>query len=122
MVGAAVRLAPPGPCLAVAEGLETAASFGELEGVATWATLGSANLAAFTPPACVRHLIIVASGDPGATAAASFLAQRMRARCDVTILSTPDGTKQTAPATKRPQRRSRFWSPDDFHAASGEWV
>ncbi len=91
IVGAAVRLAPPGPCLTVAEGLETAASFGELEGVATWATLGTANLAAFTPPACVRHLTIAASGDPVVTAAARFLAQRMRARCAVTIMQALDG-------------------------------
>ncbi len=89
--GGAVRLAEAGAFLAVAEGLETAASFQEFEGVATWATLGTANLEAFTPPARVRRLIIAADGDPAGMKAAHALASRLRSRCEVTISPAPRG-------------------------------
>ena len=99
LVGGAVRLAPPGPVLAVAEGLETAASFNELEGVATWATLGTANLEAFTPPAGVSRLIIAADGDAAGLRAARALAERARRRCDVTISPAPVGADWNDVAT-----------------------
>lgn len=91
LIGAVVRLAPVGPNLAVAEGMETAASYAELEGVPTWATLGTANLEAFRPPACVRHLTIAADGDATGLKAARTLAERIRSRCDVTIAPAPTG-------------------------------
>lgn len=91
LLGAAVRLAPPGPVLAVAEGLETAASYAKLEGVPTWATLGTANLEAFRPPSCVRRLIIAADGDKAGLKAAHALAEKLRSRCDVTIAPAPAG-------------------------------
>ncbi len=87
--GGAVRLAEAGASLALAEGLETAASFQEFEGVATWATLGTANLEAFTPPARVRRLVIAADGDPAGLKAAHVLAERLRSRCEVTITPAP---------------------------------
>ncbi len=99
LTGGAVRLAPPGPVLAVAEGLETAASFAELEGLATWATLGTANLEAFTPPACVRRLIIAADGDAAGLKSARALAERARRRCDVTISPAPVGADWNDVAT-----------------------
>ncbi len=89
--GGAVRLGEAGAFLAVAEGMETAASFQELEGVATWATLGTANLQAFTPPAQVRRLIIAADGDAAGLKAAHALAERLRSRCEVTISPAPRG-------------------------------
>lgn len=91
ILGAAVRLAAADAVLAVGEGLETCASFAKLEGVATWATLGTANLEAFRPPSCVRHLIIAADGDAPGLKAANVLAERLRSRCDVTIMPAPAG-------------------------------
>jgi putative DNA primase/helicase len=91
LIGASVRLAPPGSSLAVGEGIETSASFQKLEGVATWATLGTANLGTFSPPACVRRLIIAADGDPAGLKAAHALAARLQNRCIVTISQAPAG-------------------------------
>jgi hypothetical protein len=91
LLGAAVRLGPVGPDLAVAEGLETAASYAELEGIPAWATLGTANLEAFRPPSCVRRLTIAADGDPAGMKAAHTLAERLRSRCDVTIAAAAAG-------------------------------
>jgi putative DNA primase/helicase len=85
--------------LAVGEGLETCASFQELEGVVTWAALGTANLEAFTPPTCVRHLIIAADGDAAGMKAANALATRLRNRCDVTISPAPPGSDWNDVAT-----------------------
>lgn len=99
LLGAAVRLGPAGPELAIAEGLETAASYAELEGLPTWATLGTANLEAFNPPSCVRRLIIAADGDVAGLNAAHTLAERLRRRCDVTIASAPAGADWNDVAT-----------------------
>lgn len=97
IMGSAVRLLPGAPAMAVAEGLETAASYAELEGVPTWATLGTANLKMFEPPAYVRHLTIAADGDvPGLEAAHTLAA---RCRCDVTIASAPAGSDWNDVAT-----------------------
>ncbi len=91
LLGAAVRLAPVSEHLAVAEGLETAASYGELEGIPTWASLGTANLEAFRPPSCVRALTVAADGDAAGLKAAHVLAERLRGRCDLTIAPAPAG-------------------------------
>ncbi len=101
LIGAAVRLSPPGPELAIAEGLETAASYAELEGVPTWATLGTSNLEAFRPPASVRRLIIAADGDDAGMKAAHTLAEKLRGRCDVTIAPAPGGGDWNDVATGR---------------------
>jgi phage/plasmid primase-like uncharacterized protein len=94
-------MAPSGPVLAVAEGLETGASFAEFEGVATWATLGRAGLETFSPPGCVRHLIIAADGDEAGLKSARVLADQMRRRCDVTIMAAPSGADWNDVATGR---------------------
>jgi hypothetical protein len=99
LLGAAVRLAPAGASLAVAEGLETAVSFARLEAVATWACLGTANLRAFQPPAVVRHLTIAADGDAAGMDAALALAARLRPRCDVSIRPAPEGSDWNDVAT-----------------------
>ncbi len=100
LIGAAVRLSPlGGPDLAIGEGLETCASFGELEGWPTWATLGTANLEAFRPPSCVRRLIIAADGDAAGRKAAHTLAEKMRSRCDVTVTAAPAGADWNDVAT-----------------------
>ncbi len=62
--GGAIRLTPPAAMLALAEGPETALSFLELEGRATWATCGATNLSRVVLPAGVSDVII--AGDRGA--------------------------------------------------------
>jgi hypothetical protein len=99
LLGAAVRLAPAGLELAVGEGLETSASYAEFESLPTWATLGTANLEAFRPPSCVRHLVIAADGDEAGMKAAHALAERLRSRCDVTIAPAPAGADWNDVAT-----------------------
>jgi putative DNA primase/helicase len=89
---AAVWLAPAEPVLAVGEGVETCASFSTLHDVPTWATLGTGGLEAFEPPPCVRRLVVAADGDDAGRQAAYALADRMRRRCAVTIMSAPLGT------------------------------
>jgi hypothetical protein len=91
LVGCVVRLAPATDSLAIAEGMETAASYARLECVPAWASLGTANLEAFDPPARVRRLIIAADGDDAGQRAALALAERVRSRCDVTIHTAPRG-------------------------------
>jgi phage/plasmid primase-like uncharacterized protein len=101
LIGAAVRLAPAGLELAVAEGVETAASFSALEGLPTWATLGTSNLEAFNPPSCVRRLVVAADADPAGLKSAHVLAERLRSRCTVSIASAPAGADWNDVATRK---------------------
>jgi hypothetical protein len=90
--GSACRLfKPTGDTLAVAEGVETALAFYTLRKVPTWATFGSANLAAFEPPAGVRRLVIAADGDAPGMEAAQTLFDRLRRRVRCIIAPAPDG-------------------------------
>lgn len=74
--GCAVRLAKAAATLALAEGIETALSVRQATGVATWATLGTSNLASVELPACVREVIIFADGDDPGERAALVAAER----------------------------------------------
>ena len=49
--GAAIRLAPAGDALGIAEGIETALSASALFGVPCWAAVNAGMLAAWQPPA-----------------------------------------------------------------------
>jgi len=76
--GAAVRLFPAGPELAIGEGIETCLAFQQATGIPAWATLGD-NMANFEPPPIetVSTLILIEDQDkPGrrtvAKAAARF--------------------------------------------------
>ena len=73
--GGAIRLGRPEQgSLLVAEGLETAASAGQLFGLPAWALLNSQNLAAFDPPPEASQLIIAVDHDqPGLEAADGLL-------------------------------------------------
>ncbi len=84
----AVRLAPAGEVLGLAEGLETALSASELHGnVPVWAALGS-RLDAVAVPDIVKHLIIYADNDePGQRAAERAAAKRRAIGRRVEILS-----------------------------------
>jgi putative DNA primase/helicase len=74
--GAAVPLAPAGPLLAVAEGIETALSFMEATTVPTWAALSAGGIRNLVLPAIVREVIIAADPDPVGLIAARAAARR----------------------------------------------
>ena len=77
----AVRLAPAGEKLAVAEGVETALSIFQATHIPTWAALTASNLRCVTIPECVRELLVCADGDAAGEQAAQALALRfMRER------------------------------------------
>ena len=70
--GGAVRLAPPGPRMGIAEGIETALACQQATGIPTWAALSSGNLAqvALPPVSATTEVMIFADrGDVGIKAA-----------------------------------------------------
>jgi putative DNA primase/helicase len=78
--GAAVRLAPAGDALGIAEGIETALSASALFGVPCWAAANAGMLPAWQPPPEVKRIIVFSDNDPGyaGQAAAYALAKRLR--------------------------------------------
>jgi putative DNA primase/helicase len=78
--GSAIRLAPAGDALGIAEGIETALSASALFGMPCWAAVNAGMLAAWEPPPEATRIIIF--GDNDATyagqAAAYALARRLR--------------------------------------------
>ena len=78
--GGAIRLGPPDQgSLLVAEGLETAASAGQLFNVPAWALLNAHNLRAFEPPSHLTQLVIAADQDGPGLNAAHILSNRLSA-------------------------------------------
>ena len=64
--GGAVRLAPEGECLGLAEGIEDALSAMQLSGVGCWATAGAGRMASVQLPPQVREVHLFANADaPG---------------------------------------------------------
>jgi len=78
--GSAVRLAPAGPRLVVAEGVFTALSAGAWFGGPAWALLSTSNLRAWRPPAAVRAVLIAADRGADGEASARRLAAALAAR------------------------------------------
>jgi putative DNA primase/helicase len=74
--GGAVTLAPAGPMLAVAEGIETALSFMQAMEVPTWAALSAGGIRNLTVPEIVREIVIAADPDPVGLIAARAAARR----------------------------------------------
>jgi putative DNA primase/helicase len=58
-----IRLAPPGPILGIAEGVETALSASRLFGIPTWSVLSTYGIETFEPPAGLQRLIVFADHD-----------------------------------------------------------
>jgi putative DNA primase/helicase len=61
--GSAVRLAPEGPVMGIAEGLETALATMQLFGTPCWAALNAGLLEKFRPPPMVKQLVIYGDND-----------------------------------------------------------
>jgi putative DNA primase/helicase len=78
--GCAVRLAPAGDVLGIAEGVETALSAAAIDGVPVWAALNTSLLARFDPPAGVKTLRLYADRDEAGLTAALQLAERLQGR------------------------------------------
>lgn len=89
--GGAIRLAPMGDQLAVAEGIETALSYAALTGEPTWCCMSAAGLEAFEPPPGIEDLTIAADGDDPGMRAARALVERARRHCNVILNPAPDG-------------------------------
>ncbi|MCL4486335.1 MAG: toprim domain-containing protein [Nitrospirae bacterium] len=73
----AIQLAPHGAVLAVAEGVETAFSFGILSGLPVWSILSSGGIERFCPPAGVKKIVIGADHDKPGIKAAQVLVDRL---------------------------------------------
>jgi putative DNA primase/helicase len=78
--GCAVRLAPAGDVLGIAEGVETALSAAAIDGVPVWAALNTSLLARFEPPASVKTLRLYADRDEAGLTAACRLMERLQGR------------------------------------------
>jgi putative DNA primase/helicase len=89
--GAAIRLAPTGDTLGIAEGIETALSASALFGVPCWAAVNAGMLAAWQPPPEARRIIIFGDNDPSyaGQAAAYALARRLGANERVVEVQVP---------------------------------
>lgn len=74
----AVRLAPAGPVMALAEGVETGMSFMQMFSLPTWAACGS-RLHSVALPDKVRHVVIAADNGDAGRAAAEKAAERFEA-------------------------------------------
>ena len=92
MAGGAIRLARPLPTMAIAEGIETALSFGLLYGIPCWSAISASGMAGFDPPTDTTQLVIAADHDgPGLTAAEKLVRTlgKDRPEIDVQIMSPP---------------------------------
>lgn len=92
MMGGAVRLAEPEADLAVAEGVESAASAAEALKLPTWALLSAHNLALFTPPPAIKRLVVAIDDDAAGRAAFERLRSRMSS-LQVEAARPPRGAK-----------------------------
>lgn len=61
--GGAIRLFPAGPCLGIAEGIETALAASELFGMPVWSCISANGIAKFEPPPSVERVFIFSDND-----------------------------------------------------------
>jgi putative DNA primase/helicase len=105
--GAAIRLAPAGDALGIAEGIETALSASALFGVPCWAAVNAGMLTAWQPPPEVRRILIFGDNDASYTgqAAAYALARRLRSEgfiVDVEVPAEPEADWNDVHRLRRP--------------------
>jgi putative DNA primase/helicase len=91
--GSAVRLAPVGPVLGVAEGIETALAAQLLFGFPVWACLSASQLMTFEPAIGTQRLVVCGDNDADGTGqrAAYTLASRLATRLPLEV-RIPDET------------------------------
>jgi hypothetical protein len=92
--GAAVRLAAAGPVLAIAEGIETAASVQQIYQVPVWAALSASGIENVVIPPVVRELIIAVDNDPRGLKAAHCAARHWYALGKTVRLIYPPTAKR----------------------------
>jgi hypothetical protein len=85
----AVRLAPAGPVLGLAEGLETALSAMDILGFPVWAVLGNERFGIVSIPAVVQRLIILRDPDKGGERASELAKSQEREGLSVETLLPP---------------------------------
>jgi phage/plasmid primase-like uncharacterized protein len=80
--GGAIRLAPAGPVLGVAEGIETALSAMQATGIPVWAALSAGGIEALhlPDPPLAAEMVIFADHDPRGRCAAETAAARWHAQ------------------------------------------
>lgn len=94
IANAAVRLATPGEELAIAEGIETAASYMDLQGRPCWSLLSTSQFTHFRPPHGVKRLYVAPDMDDklgSSLKLSEALVGRFR-DCQVIIDAPPAGT------------------------------
>lgn len=92
IVGAAIRLAPAGDWLGIAEGIETALAAAQLFNVPVWSCISTSGIESFEPPPGVKTLTIFADNDPhfAGQAAAYAAAHRLSMRGLTVEVAVPD--------------------------------
>ena len=91
--GAAIRLAPHGHELGIAEGIETALAASMIFGLPCWSAVNSTGLEKWIPPAGVTSVLILGDNDPkyGGQAAAFALARRLAVKGLLVRVEIPPG-------------------------------
>jgi hypothetical protein len=90
--GGAVQLAPAGPILAIAEGIETSLSYMQFTATPTWSALSAGGIQNLVLPSCINQVVIVADPDPVGIIAAHSAARRwLREGRRVSICRPPLG-------------------------------
>jgi len=69
MTGSAIQLFTVSDVMAIAEGIESALSFTQLEGVPCWSVINAAGISRFSPPEDVTKLYVICDEDKGFTGA-----------------------------------------------------
>jgi hypothetical protein len=107
LLGGAVRLAPAGPKLGIAEGIEDAATVQQETGLPCWAALGTSNLSKIALPSAVREVVIIAdrgaAGEAAAQAAVNTYSADDRV---VRVAWPPGGHKDFNAALQAPRARA----------------
>jgi len=79
MTGSAIQLFQATNVMAIAEGIESACSFTQMEGIPCWSVINSAGMSKFSPPDGVKKIYVIADEDSNfcGTRAAYEVANRL---------------------------------------------